>query len=35
MTGSAFKHDLFAQFARIGKALSNANRLALLELIAQ
>jgi len=30
-----FKHDLFVQFARVGKALSNANRLALLEFIAQ
>jgi rhodanese-related sulfurtransferase/DNA-binding transcriptional ArsR family regulator len=30
-----FKHDLFVQFARVGKALSNANRLALLELVAQ
>jgi len=32
---NSFKHDLFAQFARIGKALSNANRLALVEFIAQ
>jgi len=30
-----FKHDLFAQFARVGKALSNANRLELLEFLAQ
>jgi rhodanese-related sulfurtransferase/DNA-binding transcriptional ArsR family regulator len=30
-----FKHDLFTQFARVGKALSNANRLELLEFIAQ
>ncbi len=30
-----FKHDLFAQFARVGKALSHANRLELLEFIAQ
>ena len=30
-----FKHDLFVQFARVGKALSNANRLALLEFVAQ
>jgi len=30
-----FKQDLFAQFARIGKALSNGNRLELLEFIAQ
>lgn len=30
-----FTHDLFSQFARIGKALSNANRLELLELLAQ
>ncbi len=34
-TGSNFKQDLFAQFARIAKALSNANRLELLEFIAQ
>ncbi|MFZ0468008.1 MAG: metalloregulator ArsR/SmtB family transcription factor [Thiogranum sp.] len=32
---SGFKHDLFAQFARVGKALSNGNRLELLEYIAQ
>jgi len=30
-----FKHELFSQFARIGKALGNANRLELLEFIAQ
>jgi len=30
-----FKHDLFTQFARVGKALSNSNRLELLEFIAQ
>lgn len=30
-----FSHSLFSQFARIGKALSNANRLELLELLAQ
>ena len=35
MSNGNFKHDLFAQFARVGKALSNANRLALLEFIAQ
>ncbi len=35
MSSSNFKHDLFAQFARVGKALSNANRLELLEYIAQ
>jgi rhodanese-related sulfurtransferase/DNA-binding transcriptional ArsR family regulator len=35
MSSSDFKHDLFAQFARIGKALSNANRLELLEYVAQ
>ncbi|VAW75921.1 Transcriptional regulator, ArsR family [hydrothermal vent metagenome] len=35
MSSSNFKHDLFAQFARVGKALSNANRLVLLEFIAQ
>ncbi len=32
---SNFKHDLFSEFARIGKALSHANRLELLEFIAQ
>ncbi|HEC19028.1 MAG TPA: metalloregulator ArsR/SmtB family transcription factor [Gammaproteobacteria bacterium] len=31
----AFKHELFTQFARVGKALSNGNRLELLELLAQ
>jgi len=35
MSSSGFKHDLFAQFARVGKALSNGNRLELLEYIAQ
>ncbi len=35
MSSNNFKHDLFAQFARVGKALSNANRLELLEYIAQ
>ena len=30
-----FKHTLFEQFARVGKALSNANRLELLEYLAQ
>lgn len=35
MSGGNFKHDLFSQFARIGKALSNANRLELLEFLAQ
>jgi len=35
MSSSHFKHDLFAQFARVGKALSNGNRLELLEYIAQ
>lgn len=30
-----FKHDLFSQFARVGKALSNANRLEILEYLAQ
>jgi rhodanese-related sulfurtransferase/DNA-binding MarR family transcriptional regulator len=34
-TGGNFKHTLFEQFARIGKALSNANRLELLEYLAQ
>lgn len=31
----SFKHDLFSQFARVGKALSNGNRLELLEFLAQ
>lgn len=35
MSSSNFKHDLFSQFARVGKALSNGNRLELLEFIAQ
>ncbi|MBL1277869.1 MAG: metalloregulator ArsR/SmtB family transcription factor [Ectothiorhodospiraceae bacterium] len=30
-----FKQDLFTQFARVGKALSNGNRLELLEYLAQ
>lgn len=30
-----FKHELFTHFARVGKALSHANRLELLEFIAQ
>ncbi len=34
-TGSNFKQDLFTQFARIAKALSSANRLELLEFLAQ
>lgn len=33
--GPGFKQQLFAQFARIGKALSHANRLELLEFLAQ
>ncbi|HEY9148093.1 MAG TPA: metalloregulator ArsR/SmtB family transcription factor [Gammaproteobacteria bacterium] len=35
MSSGNFKHDLFTQFARVGKALSNGNRLELLEFIAQ
>lgn len=35
MSSNGFKHDLFAQFARVGKALSNGNRLVLLEYLAQ
>jgi rhodanese-related sulfurtransferase/predicted transcriptional regulator len=35
MSNDNFKHALFTQFARVGKALSNANRLELLEFIAQ
>lgn len=33
--GGGFKQDLFAQFARVGKALGNGNRLELLEFLAQ
>jgi rhodanese-related sulfurtransferase/DNA-binding transcriptional ArsR family regulator len=32
---STFKHDLFRQFARVAKAMSNGYRLELLELLAQ
>lgn len=35
MKQNTFKSDLFTQFARVGKALSNANRLELLEFLAQ
>jgi rhodanese-related sulfurtransferase/DNA-binding HxlR family transcriptional regulator len=35
MTSGHFKQDLFAQFARVGKALGNGNRLELLEFLAQ
>ena len=35
MKQNSFKSDLFTQFARVGKALSNANRLELLEFLAQ
>lgn len=35
MSSDGFKQALFSQFARIGKALSNGNRLELLEFIAQ
>jgi len=35
MSSNHFKQDLFAQFARVAKAMSNANRLELLEFIAQ
>lgn len=35
MNGKVFKHDLFTQFARVAKALGHANRLELLELLAQ
>jgi len=31
----AFKQDIFMQFARVGKALSNGNRLQMLEYLAQ
>ena len=35
MSSDHFKQALFAQFARVGKAMSNGNRLELLEFIAQ
>ncbi|MDH5573083.1 MAG: metalloregulator ArsR/SmtB family transcription factor [Gammaproteobacteria bacterium] len=35
MPSSNFKQDLFTQFARVGKAFSNANRLEILEFLAQ
>jgi rhodanese-related sulfurtransferase/predicted transcriptional regulator len=34
-SNSSFKRDLFAQYARVGKALSSANRLEMLEFLAQ
>lgn len=35
MSNGNFKHDLFAQFARVAKVLSNGHRLELLEFLAQ
>lgn len=35
MSSETFKKDLFAQFAQVGKSLSNGNRLELLEFLAQ
>lgn len=35
MSSKGFKQDLFAQFARVGKALSHGNRLELMEFLAQ
>ena len=35
MSRESFKRDLFAQFARVGKAMSNGNRLEILEFLAQ
>ena len=35
MSSNHFKQDLFTQFARVGKAMSNGDRLELLEFIAQ
>jgi DNA-binding transcriptional ArsR family regulator len=35
MSSSHFKHDLFAQFARIAKAMGHGNRLEILEYLAQ
>ncbi|NOY66817.1 MAG: metalloregulator ArsR/SmtB family transcription factor, partial [Gammaproteobacteria bacterium] len=35
MSSGNFKSDLFSQFARVGKAVANGNRLELLEFLAQ
>lgn len=35
MSSTPFKHDLFTQFATVAKALGNANRLELLDYLAQ
>ncbi|NOZ09627.1 MAG: metalloregulator ArsR/SmtB family transcription factor [Gammaproteobacteria bacterium] len=35
MSSGDFKHDIFAQFARVGKALGNGNRLEIMEFLAQ
>jgi len=35
MSSQNFKHELFTQFARVAKAFSNANRLELMEFLAQ
>ena len=35
MSSNTLKKDLFAQFALVGKSLSNGNRLELLEFLAQ
>src|SRR5258706_15613077 len=35
MSNISFKKDLFEQFARVGKAISNAQRLEILEFLAQ
>ncbi len=35
MSSQNFKHEIFNQFARVGKALGNGNRLELLEFLAQ
>lgn len=35
MAESSFQHEIYTQFARIGKALSNGNRLELLEFLSQ
>jgi rhodanese-related sulfurtransferase/DNA-binding transcriptional ArsR family regulator len=35
MSANNFKQDLFSQFARVGKALGNGNRLEILEYLAQ
>ena len=35
MSRKNFKHDIFTQLARVGKALGNGNRLEIMEFLAQ